>query len=80
MTTYDIGPAVKNLLARGRERGFVTYDELNAALPQDRISSEQIEDTMTALSEMGINLVEFEGMVTKVDPPVRRPWKPTIVR
>ncbi len=52
--------AVKKMIARGKERGYVTYDELNAALPQDSSSSEQIEDTMALLSEMGINLVEAE--------------------
>ena len=51
---------VKKLLAKGKERGFVTYDELNKALPQESFSSEQIEDIMTTLSEMGINVVESE--------------------
>ncbi|MCZ6591290.1 MAG: sigma-70 family RNA polymerase sigma factor, partial [Alphaproteobacteria bacterium] len=50
--------SVKKLLARGKERGFVTYDELNAALPPDEVSSEQIKDTMATLSEMSINVVE----------------------
>ncbi len=48
------------MVARGKERGYLTYDELNAALPQDQVSSEQIEDTMTMLSELGINLIESE--------------------
>jgi RNA polymerase primary sigma factor len=52
--------AVKRLIARGKERGYVTYDEINAALPQEQVSSEQIEDTMASLSEMGINVVENE--------------------
>ena len=52
--------AVKKMVAKGKERGYVTYDELNAALPQDQVSSEQIEDTMTMLSELGINVVEAE--------------------
>jgi RNA polymerase primary sigma factor len=51
---------VKKMLANAKERGYVTYDELNAVLPQDRMSSEQIEDTMSMLSEMGINVVESE--------------------
>ena len=55
-----LGGAVKKMLAKGKERGFVTYDELNAALPPEQVSSEQIEDTMTQLSEMGINVVENE--------------------
>jgi RNA polymerase primary sigma factor len=55
-----LGAAVKKMLAKGKERGFVTYDELNTALPPEQVSSEQIEDTMTQLSEMGINVVENE--------------------
>jgi RNA polymerase primary sigma factor len=50
--------AIKRLVARGTERGYITYDELNKALPGDQVSSEQIEDTMAMLSEKGINLVE----------------------
>ena len=55
-----LGVAVKKMVARGKERGYVTYDELNAALPPDEASSEQIEDTMSMLSEMGVNVVESE--------------------
>ncbi len=51
---------VKKLIARGKELGYVTYDELNAALPPEQVSSEQIEDTMAMLPEMGINVVENE--------------------
>src|SRR5580693_1364403 len=56
----SVAAAIKRMLARGKERGYVTYDELNAALPQDQVSSEQIEDTMTELSELGINVIENE--------------------
>ena len=52
--------AVKQLIERGNEHGYITYDELNAALPQDKNSSEQIEDIMAMISEMGINVVEEE--------------------
>jgi RNA polymerase primary sigma factor len=52
--------AVKRLIARGKERGYVTYDEINAVLPSDQVSSEFIEDTMASLSEAGINVVEAE--------------------
>ena len=51
---------VKKMIARGKERGYITYDELNSALPQTEMSSEQIEDTMAMLNEMGINLVDGE--------------------
>ena len=52
--------AVKRLIAKGRERGYITFDELNAVLPPDQMSSEQIEDIMSMLSEMGIQVVENE--------------------
>ncbi|WP_299309463.1 RNA polymerase sigma factor RpoD [uncultured Croceicoccus sp.] len=50
--------AIKKLIARAKKRGIITYDELNEALPQDQMSSEQIEDVMSAISEMGVNIVE----------------------
>ncbi len=52
--------AVKRLIARGKERGYITFDELNAVLPPEHNSSEQIEDVMAMLSEMGIQVVEGE--------------------
>src|SRR5579864_7722809 len=55
-----VAASIKKMVARGKERGYVTYDELNAALPGDQVSSEQIEDTMTMLSELGVNVVESE--------------------
>src|SRR3954453_8824170 len=56
----SIASAIKKMVARGKERGYLTYDELNAALPQDQVSSEQLEDTMMMLSGLGINLIESE--------------------
>jgi RNA polymerase primary sigma factor len=55
-----LGAELKKLVQKGKERGYVTYDELNAALPPDEVSSEQIEDTMAMLSEAGVNVVEAE--------------------
>ncbi len=52
--------AVKKMMQRGKERGYVTYDEINAAMPSDKMTSEQIEDTLAMLSEMGINVIENE--------------------
>ena len=49
--------AFKRLIAKGRERGYITFEELNAALPQEQMSSEQIEDIMSLLSELGIQVV-----------------------
>ena len=50
--------AVKKMIAEARERGYITYDQLNHVLPPDQVSSEQIEDVMSMLSEMGINIIE----------------------
>jgi RNA polymerase primary sigma factor len=52
--------AIKKLIARGKERSYVTVDELNAALPSEQVSSEMIEDTMAMLNEIGINVVESD--------------------
>ena len=67
------GGAVKRLIAKGRERGHLTYDEINAALPADRVSSEQIEDAMAMISDLGINVVEAEE---GEEPRERRPAAP----
>ncbi|WP_435141307.1 RNA polymerase sigma factor RpoD [Pseudopelagicola sp. nBUS_19] len=52
--------AVKKMIADAREKGYITYDQLNQVLPPDQVSSEQIEDVMSMLSEMGINIIEDE--------------------
>ena len=52
--------AVKKMIAKAKERGYISYDELNAALPTEEMSSEKIEDIMTMLSEMGINVTETD--------------------
>ena len=52
--------AVKRLMAKGKERGYITFEELNAVLPPDQMSTDQIEDVMSAFSEMGIQVVENE--------------------
>ncbi|MCR8725430.1 RNA polymerase sigma factor RpoD [Frigidibacter sp. ROC022] len=49
---------VKKMIADARERGYITYDQLNQVLPPEQVSSEQIEDVMSMLSEMGINVIE----------------------
>ncbi len=54
----DVG--VRKMIAKAKTRGYVTYDELNKVLPSDKVSSEQIEDTMALLNEMGINVIESE--------------------
>jgi RNA polymerase primary sigma factor len=52
--------AVKRLIKIGKTRGFITYDELNEVLPSEEVSSEQIEDIMAMLSDIGINVVEAD--------------------
>jgi RNA polymerase primary sigma factor len=52
--------AVKRMIAKAKTRGYITYEELNKVLPSDSVSSEQIEDTMSMLNEMGINVTEAD--------------------
>ncbi|MBK0401123.1 RNA polymerase sigma factor RpoD [Limibaculum sp. M0105] len=49
---------IKRMVAKAKAKGYITYDELNRVLPSDQFSSEQIEDVMSLLSEMGVNVVE----------------------
>jgi RNA polymerase primary sigma factor len=49
---------VKKVIARAKKRGYITYDQLNEALPQGEMTSDQIEDMSAALNEMGINIVD----------------------
>jgi RNA polymerase primary sigma factor len=52
--------AVKKLIKAAKQRGYVTYEEINSVLPSDEVSSEKIEDTMSMFSDMGVNVVESE--------------------
>ncbi|NLS19536.1 RNA polymerase sigma factor RpoD [Rhizobium sp. P40RR-XXII] len=54
--------AVKKMIKAAKKRGYVTMDELNAVLPSEEVTSEQIEDTMSMLSDMGINVIEDEDV------------------
>ena len=54
--------AVKKMIKAAKKRGFVTVDQLNGVMPSDEVSSEQIEDIMAMLSDMGINVVEDEDV------------------
>uniref|UniRef100_UPI004048B276 RNA polymerase sigma factor RpoD n=1 Tax=Yoonia sp. TaxID=2212373 RepID=UPI004048B276 len=60
--------AVKKMIADARERGYITYDQLNAVLPPEQVSSDQIEDVMSMLSEMGIQVTEEEESEESEDP------------
>jgi RNA polymerase primary sigma factor len=53
-------PILKRLISKGKERGYITYDELNEALPQDQLTSDQIDESMTMISEMGISIVDTD--------------------
>ena len=55
--------SIKKLIAKAKKRGYVTYDELNEALPQGEMSSDQIEDIQAAISEMGVQIVESDDEV-----------------
>ena len=63
----DLPTPVTEMLARGRERGYVTHDELNGALQPGETSADRIEDTMTVLSELGIAVTEGEETETGVE-------------
>ena len=52
--------AVKKMIKGAKKRGYVTYEQLNAVMPSEEVTSEQIEDTLSMLSEMGINVIEQE--------------------
>ncbi|MEO1920116.1 MAG: RNA polymerase sigma factor region1.1 domain-containing protein, partial [Paracoccaceae bacterium] len=52
--------AVKKMIVRATARGYITYDELNQFMPDGQVSSDQIEDIMAMLSDMGVNIIEGE--------------------
>src|SRR5215813_1718771 len=52
--------AVKKLIRSAKKRGYVTHDQINSVLPSEEVNSEQIEDVLAMLSEMGVNVVETE--------------------
>src|SRR5690606_7176903 len=59
--------AVKKMIKAAKKRGYVTMDELNSVLPSEEVTSEQIEDTMAMLSDMGINVVEDDEAAEEQD-------------
>src|SRR5271157_1669372 len=52
--------AVKKMIKSAKKRGYVTYEQLNSVMPSEEVTSEQIEDVLAMMSEMGINVVETE--------------------
>ena len=76
--------SLKKLIAKSKERGYITIEEINAALPPETVTSEQIEDVMTMFSNLGVNVIEeseveesseenlkTEGGGERTDDPVR---------
>ena len=61
--------SVKNMVKAAKKRGYVTHDELNAVLPSEEFSSEQIEDVLAQLSEMGINVVDSDDKSPQIPVP-----------
>lgn len=59
--------SVKELIEKGQKQGYLTYEELNKALPSEEISSDRLEDIMSSLSEMGINLVDADDVEDQQD-------------
>jgi RNA polymerase primary sigma factor len=72
---------VKKMIARAKTRGYITYDELNRVLPSDQYNSEQIEDVMSLLSEMGVNVVESDDEAEgdgEPDKPAKEPGREVV--
>ena len=65
-SAMKLGPAVKALISKGRAKGFLTYEELNDALPDDTVSPEKIDQMLMRLDEHGIDIID-ESDVPKSD-------------
>ncbi len=66
------------MIKAAKQRGYVTYDELNSVLPSEQVSSEQIEDTMAMLNDMGINVVESEEEAEEAAPAAEPEAEPSV--
>ena len=71
--------SIKKLILRAKEKGYITYEDLNNALPSEEMSSEQIEDTMSMLSEMGVNVIEDDEQEEEAAPVVQEKKAPEVV-
>src|SRR5579859_3760000 len=63
--------AVKKMIKQAKKRGYVTYEQLNAVMPSEEVTSEKIEDVLAMMSEMGINVVETEEADSEDDEEAR---------
>jgi RNA polymerase primary sigma factor len=70
--------AVKRMTKAAKARGYVTYDELNSVLPSEQVSSDQIEDTMAMLADMGINVVDSEEEAEEAAPAAEAEAEPSV--
>src|SRR5580692_11828158 len=61
--------AVKKMIKQAKKRGYVTYEQLNAVMPSEEVTSEKIEDVLAIMNEMGINVVETEAEEEEKDEP-----------
>jgi RNA polymerase primary sigma factor len=61
MPRHDVETIVKKVIEVAKNRGYVTFDELNDVLPSDQTSPEEIEDIMARVTEVGIDIVETDG-------------------
>src|SRR6202007_1742133 len=68
--------AVRKMIKLAKKRGYVTYENLNAVLPSEEVTSEQIEDILSMLNEMGINVVEQEEAETEENQPEEQREEP----
>jgi RNA polymerase primary sigma factor len=59
--------AVKKMIKQAKKRGYVTHEQLNSVMPAEEVTSEQIEDVLAMMSEMGINVVETEEAEAEED-------------
>lgn len=57
-----LAKVAKTLLVKGKKQGYITHDDLNDALPEDEYDSEQIEDIMARISDLGINIIDAEDV------------------
>ena len=71
----NIEKAVKAMIAKAKKRGYLSYKELNDTLPQDEVSSEKIEDIMTMINDMGINVTDEDSDKEKEEEPAGKEAK-----
>src|ERR1700692_4343467 len=68
--------AVKKMIKGAKKRGYVTYEQLNAVMPSEEVTSEKIEDILAMMNEMGINGVETEEAEAEENPAEEPPGEP----